>query len=333
MSAITILILKKDAMMHKPYTSFTTIIDYGTKPEEICTYSSVPESQWHIALRDGSASIDDNRDRGIIKHTNYQFATAYLFNRKTTQECYPMHVKDRPNTPESSKEVSPELPLAFNELSNNPPEDSDAHLDNIPNVRQDFVGNVTNLRDITAGELFAIWMHREIYNYYKSNPAHRRSTSITTAMIQCTLRRMPNSLLTYSTYQLIAYKFPMVESHIIDPKQAKIMTGAEFNHLYLRKNKFIRHLTQDMIHNGFQWQIDKENVCPEFCPITKCGYGLYFISKTAKQHWLNYNDKIMHYSVRVRVPEHATVKIENGKFAASSLYIYKLREIIRITTK
>lgn len=172
---------------------------------------------------------------------------------------------------------------------------------------------LSEFRDVTAQELFTLYMD-----------LNQSNNSID---IHALIVKIPQSLVDYTFLQWVTETFPVTTKipHPINPTLAKIMTGAQFNQVY--PYILVRMLHYKMIHNNFQWKLDQENICPDFCPITQCGFGLYFILHKDRHKWVKYNGNIMYWIVSVKVPDHATVKIEDGKFAASSLYIFNRRKI------
>lgn len=264
-----------------------SIQDYNKIANRYYCENVVSWCEWKYALQDRPRNKYTDHKYTEIEHIKYQFATARI------------------NVIENAidSQTHPSKILDTRTCKNN--------------VVQDVVGMLSNFRDVTAQELFTIWFEEL-----------KLKGPVMGSNLFVLIGDIPKSLQTYSFLHWVVSNFtsPTISFiGLVIPSQAKIMTGAQFNQIYT--GKLIRMLTKDMIHNGFQWRPDQENICPRFCPVTPCNLGLYFTLKTNMKDWLQYNKKIMYYCARVTVPDHATVKIEDGKFAASSLIIYKVRPI------
>lgn len=120
------------------------------------------------------------------------------------------------------------------------------------------------------------------------------------------------------------------------------MTGAQFARYY--PGTFARLFTEDMIHHGFQWQAGL-NVCPDFCPITECGNGLYFLYFHDLPYWVNYKTTCQDKQTKMRrwayvtIPPDTTVVIQRIvcritkqagiKFKAKEIYAHETHLINR----
>lgn len=186
-------------------------------------------------------------------------------------------------------------------------------------LSRDVTGNLSNFREITDQDLFTLWITQLRLRYL----ACSQEIDMTGIISEVSRLYMPQSMQTYTFLKWIQDTYPDVKwpsgIHVIALSHARIMTGEQFNAMY--KDKFVRLLTQDMNHNGFQWRFGT-NVCTNFCPVTSCNYGLYFIKKCNINSWRKYSGKTMYWQCKVIVPNHAIVKLDDDKCAASELIIH-----------
>lgn len=190
-------------------------------------------------------------------------------------------------------------------------------------LSRDISGTLHNFRVIGDIELFNLWVDQytsECAKYCKSLDYVVRKVSMSV---------MPGSMRTYTFLQWVQTLYPDVKCHMTGAHKvtllsATIMTGAQFKSMY--NLKFVRLLTEDMIHNGFHWKLGT-NVCENFCPVSKCGFGLYFIQKRIMAEWLEYSGKKMYWKAKFTIPDHATVKIEIDKYATSEMFLVSRKKI------
>lgn len=157
---------------------------------------------------------------------------------------------------------------------------------------------------------------------------------------------VPRSLHTHDFYQYIRRVKTGIKLDYVP-----IMTGAQFNAMYVRamtagyltkitrsddnlwpRNRAdpvtyakVRLLFDDMIHNGFQW-VEGLNICPDFCPITKFGQGLFFLDEPAWPMWRTYNGKKMSKIADVTIPDDAIVVV--NRTSGGTIMHYKANKVI-----
>lgn len=100
------------------------------------------------------------------------------------------------------------------------------------------------------------------------------------------------------------------------------MLGIQFNQY---PGKFVKFLADDMIHNGFKFNIGLNVDTNTWSCTTKCQNGIYFTTVESATMWSSVSYRDHKWIADVKIPNTASVSVFNSKIKADRVILSNLR--------